>query len=113
MTSFPKKLRKQAKTLRNLLKPDYQKITGQGVKPSASTIKNLQKQLVQNEKEELKQQLKLNNIVKAALIPAKNYAINKLGSDKDASLLVNMVPGVNVTGLRKLQEKWRKEQGIK
>ena len=102
-----------SETLRNLLKPDYQKISGKGVNPSASTIKNLQKQLVQNEKEELKQQLKLNNIVKAALIPSKNYAINKLGSDKDASLLINILPGVDVAGLRKLQEKWRKEQGIK
>jgi len=99
-------------TLRNLLRPNYRTITGKGVTPSAETIRQLQKQVRQNELAELKQQLVGNKVLKTALSPLKDFAVNKLGNDKDASLLVNIIPGVDVKGLRKLQEKWRKEQGI-
>ncbi len=99
-------------TLRNLLKPNYTTITGKGVTPSVETIKQLQKQVRQNELAELKQQLVGNKLLKTALTPVKDFAVNKLGTDKDASRLINIIPGVDVQGLRKLQEEWHKEQGI-
>ena len=81
---------------------------------ATETLRNLlrSKQVRQNELTELKQQLVGNKLLKTALSPLKDFAVNKLGTDKDASRLINIIPGVDVQGLRKLQEEWRKEQGI-
>ena len=50
-------------------------------------------------------------LVKQALIAAKNYGVNKFGSDKDASRLLQVFPlPYNLNDLRKKQKEWRDEQ---
>lgn len=44
-----------------------------------------------------------------ALVAVKNFAVNKIGSDRDASKLINVIPGIDLQELRKLQEEMRKE----
>ena len=48
---------------------------------------------------------------KKALIAAKNYAVNKFGSDRDASRLLQVFPlPYDLNDLRKKQKEWRDEQ---
>lgn len=50
-------------------------------------------------------------LVKQALIAAKNYGVNKFGSDKDASRLLQVFPlPYDLNDLRKKQKEWRDEQ---
>lgn len=56
---------------------------------------------------------KKKEAVKAALLAAKNFGVNKYGTDSDASNLLMAIPGGDligidkVTELRKKQQKWR------
>lgn len=50
-------------------------------------------------------------LVKQALIAGKNYGVNKFGSDKDASRLLQVLPlPYDLNDLRKKQKEWREEQ---
>ena len=50
-------------------------------------------------------------LVKQALIAGKNYGVNKFGSDKDASRLLQVLPlPYDLKDLRKKQKEWREEQ---
>lgn len=65
------------------------------------------------ELEELLIRDKKKEVVKAALLAAKNFGVNKYGTDSDASNLLMAIPGGDligidkVTELRKKQQKWR------
>lgn len=50
-----------------------------------------------------------NDAIRHALTAVKNFAVNKIGSDRDASKLINVIPGIDLQELRKLQEEMRKE----
>lgn len=50
-------------------------------------------------------------LVKQALIMSKNYGVNKFGSDKDASRLLQVLPlPYDLNDLRKKQKEWRDEK---
>lgn len=46
---------------------------------------------------------------RSLLTGVKNFAVNKIGSDRDASKLINVIPGIDLQELRKYQEKMREE----
>lgn len=50
-----------------------------------------------------------DDALRSALTAVKNFAVNKIGSDRDASKLINVIPGIDLQELRKLQEEMRKE----
>lgn len=47
--------------------------------------------------------------VRNVLVGVKNFSVNKIGNDSDASRLVNVLPGMDVEGWRKFQKEMREE----
>lgn len=62
-------------------------------------------------KENVKDLLKFSgkDVGRHTLTAGKNFTVNKIGSDRDASKLVNVIPGIDLQELRKLQEEMREE----